>query len=79
LHADLGRHAGHQQVRDAVRVQQALQRRCPEGALARLHDDRLVRPGGQLGDEIVARLAVGEDAPHRPRSADAQRGIAADG
>src|SRR3546814_8265917 len=57
---------------DALRLQQIAERRCVESPLARLDDHRLPRQGGKFRHQIIARLAIDKDAPHRAAVADGQ-------
>src|SRR5690349_6606588 len=68
--ADLGRHAAHDELPDALHLQDRVEVRGVEGALARLVDDRLSVDGVDLLDDVVAELAADEDPPHRPDVAD---------
>jgi len=61
---------------DAAPSQHVIQRRGPERALARLDDHRLAGERCQLGDDIVAGLAVNEDPPHRSLDTDPHRRLA---
>ena len=62
---------------DAAVLQHQLEIGLVKGALSRLVDHRLPGRGIKFGDDVVPGLAPHENAPHRARSADAQRRIAA--
>ena len=79
LHADLGRHAGEDEVRDAARLQDLVQAGGPEHALAGLVDDDLAGFGASAGmisapgSPPISTRPIGPGSPMRsvgvPRSA----------
>src|SRR5207245_933876 len=77
LHADLGRDAGQEQMRDSLRSQHLVQRRRIESTLAGLDDDGLAGPRSELRHDVVTRLAVDQNPTHRARVPDPERGPAA--
>jgi hypothetical protein len=64
-------------MRDAAPSQHVVQRRGPERALAWFDDHGLAVERHQLGDDVVAPLAVHQNPSHRTLGADAHRGVAA--
>src|SRR5258706_1441953 len=73
LHADLGGDSGEDEVGHRRLPQQVPQRGGVEGPLAGLEDDGLTRQRRQVRHDVIARLAVDQDAAHGPGVADAHR------
>jgi hypothetical protein len=70
--ADLGRHAGDDQLADSCLREQFAEAGAVERALARLVDHRLAGGRGELVDDVVSVLAAHQDSAVRPGVADPQ-------
>ena len=75
--ADFRRDAGDDQVLDAAILQRQFEIGLVEGAFAGLVDHRLAVDRIELRNDVVARLAADENAPHRAGRADALTRLAA--
>ena len=76
MDANIRRDASEHEIADAASPQQQFEIGRVERSLARLVDDRLARQRRELGDDLPTRLAAHEDAPARPRVADARANAA---
>ena len=77
VHADLGGDTAHEQRLDAAGAQDGVEVGLVERAFAGFIDHRLAVDRGELGHNVVPRLAADQDAAHGSRRADAQRRVAA--
>jgi hypothetical protein len=71
VHADFRGHSAHDEGLDVTVLEDPVQIRGVERALARLVHHRLARLRVERGHDVVADLAADQDAAHRPGIADA--------
>src|ERR1019366_776470 len=74
--ADIGRHAGENEVADAARAQDQLEVGRAERSFARLVEDDFTRHRRKLVDDLPARFAAHQELAARPGVADADARVA---